>query len=688
MKKLFILTVVIFMTLSAFAQAPEKMSYQCVVRNSSGVLVTDHSVGIRVTILQGTANGTLVYQETYSPVPKTNANGLISIEIGGGTALTGIFSNINWATGPYFLKTETDPTGGTSYTIVGTSQLLSVPYALHAKTAATANYNSLSNLPALNIADWNTSYGWGNHAGLYRLIDWVPSWTDVTGKPTTTTGYGITDAVMITGDQTISGIKTFSSDLLINGLTVGIGKSNTAANTTVGNQALHSATTGYENTAIGYRALNSNTTGYQNVANGSQALRNNTTGILNTGVGDEALRINSTGNYNTATGYAALYSNTTANDNTANGVQALYWNTTGRENTGIGKGALFSNTTGQENTANGTYALYWNTTGNYNTANGYQALLMNTTGNYNTANGYQALYSNTTGQTNTAIGTESLGGNTSGNGNIAIGGRALYSNTTGFNNIAIGTQALGFNNGDGNVVIGYNAAIGSTGGYYNTAIGEDVLSSNTTGGANSAFGRESLGGNTTGNYNVAIGWLAGDYNQTGNNNVAIGCSSDMGQSNLQNSVVIGSNANVSVSNTFVLGNSSIIGWGFGVNPGAAAIRVGSSTNNGNGATLTLSGVWTNASDISKKYDIENIDYGLNEVMKLHPVTYKLKGTDNQDIGFIAQEVKKIVPEIIYGEDGQMTMSYGQLTSVLVKAIQEQQKQIDDLKKVIALLKSK
>jgi uncharacterized protein (TIGR02145 family) len=124
--------VVIAFSINALSQVPEKMSYQCIVRNASGVLVTNQSVGIRISILQGTATGTVVYQETYSPNPTTNANGLVSLEIGGGLSITETFSAIDWASGPYFLKTETDPTGGTNYTIVGTSQLLSVPYALYA----------------------------------------------------------------------------------------------------------------------------------------------------------------------------------------------------------------------------------------------------------------------------------------------------------------------------------------------------------------------------------------------------------------------------------------------------------------------------------------------------------------------------------------------------------------------------
>ena len=131
----------------AFAQAPEKMSYQAVVRNNNNVLVSNHAVGMRISILQGSATGTAVYTETQ--IPTTNANGLIAIEIGTGTVVTGTFSNIDWANGPYFVKTETDPNGGTAYTLTASNQLLSVPYALYAKKSSkvdTAIY-ALNGLP-------------------------------------------------------------------------------------------------------------------------------------------------------------------------------------------------------------------------------------------------------------------------------------------------------------------------------------------------------------------------------------------------------------------------------------------------------------------------------------------------------------------------------------------------------------
>ena len=113
---------------SIFAQAPQKMSYQAVIRNTSGALVTSSSVGMKISILQGSATGTVAYSETQTA--STNANGLVSLEIGAGTVVSGTFGGINWANGPYFIKTQTDPLGGTNYTIVGSSQLLSVPYAL------------------------------------------------------------------------------------------------------------------------------------------------------------------------------------------------------------------------------------------------------------------------------------------------------------------------------------------------------------------------------------------------------------------------------------------------------------------------------------------------------------------------------------------------------------------------------
>ncbi len=128
MKKIVSILVAVLLTGIIWAQSPQKMSYQAVIRNGS-TLVVNQAVGIKISILQGSVSGTVIYTETQTPT--TNGNGLVSIEIGSGAGL----STINWTNGPYFIKTETDPTGGTSYTVANTNQLLSVPYALFAEKA-------------------------------------------------------------------------------------------------------------------------------------------------------------------------------------------------------------------------------------------------------------------------------------------------------------------------------------------------------------------------------------------------------------------------------------------------------------------------------------------------------------------------------------------------------------------------
>ena len=128
MKKLITILVAFILSVGVFAQAPQKMSYQAVIRNSSNTLITSTPVGMRISIIQGSIFGPSVYVETQTP--STNANGLVSLEVGSGVVVTGTFVGINWAAGPYFIKTETDPTGGTNYSIVGTNELMSVPYAL------------------------------------------------------------------------------------------------------------------------------------------------------------------------------------------------------------------------------------------------------------------------------------------------------------------------------------------------------------------------------------------------------------------------------------------------------------------------------------------------------------------------------------------------------------------------------
>ena len=133
MKRVFALAAALLLAVMLWAQSPEKMSYQSVVRDASNALVASQTVGMQLSILQGTASGTAVYVETQTPT--TNSNGLVSLQIGSGALVSGDFTSINWSSGLYFVKTEIDLLGGNTYTITGTSQLMSVPFALYAKTS-------------------------------------------------------------------------------------------------------------------------------------------------------------------------------------------------------------------------------------------------------------------------------------------------------------------------------------------------------------------------------------------------------------------------------------------------------------------------------------------------------------------------------------------------------------------------
>ena len=149
MKKLTPTLFLLFLSLCIYGQSPEKMSYQAVIRDASNTLVTNQSIGMQISILQTTITGTTVYAETHTVT--TNLNGLVSLEIGTGST-SDTFSTIDWSAGPYFIKTETDPTGGSSYTITGTSQLMSVPFAMYAKSSGNGITTDQSDAIVANTA--------------------------------------------------------------------------------------------------------------------------------------------------------------------------------------------------------------------------------------------------------------------------------------------------------------------------------------------------------------------------------------------------------------------------------------------------------------------------------------------------------------------------------------------------------
>lgn len=142
MKKLLLVSA-LFISFLTFAQVPQGISYQAIALNGSGSPVVSSNVRVKLSILDVSATGTVLYSETQ--LKTTNPQGLFNLVIGQGTVVSGTFAAVNWATNSKFLKVEMDATGGTTYVAVGTIQLLAVPYAMHAASVASIAGNSSIN---------------------------------------------------------------------------------------------------------------------------------------------------------------------------------------------------------------------------------------------------------------------------------------------------------------------------------------------------------------------------------------------------------------------------------------------------------------------------------------------------------------------------------------------------------------
>lgn len=159
--------VLLFTFCGLFAQSPEGFNYQAVVRNTAGEVLSNQSVGIRMTLIQGSANGNVVYRETFTKT--TNSFGLIDLIIGEGNATTGSFSTIDWAAGPYFLETAIDQNGGSNYSVLGTSQLMSVPFAMYAANSANDGADGQDGASAYEI--WLAAGNAGSEADFLASLE-------------------------------------------------------------------------------------------------------------------------------------------------------------------------------------------------------------------------------------------------------------------------------------------------------------------------------------------------------------------------------------------------------------------------------------------------------------------------------------------------------------------------------------
>lgn len=294
-----------FYSLNSNAQVVSGMNYQAVIRNSSNALIANTVVGVKISILEGSATGTVIFSERHTPT--TNANGLATFVIGEGTPIISDFFAINWLAGLHFIKTETDPTGGTNYTITNTSQLNTVPYSQFAENSLYASYSGDSWKKNGNVVDLNTDF-----IGSTNDVDVVFKRNNI-------------KAGAISKNDNISfGVGTFPN---IN--------SSASNNSAFGARALNSNISGFNNTAVGTNALLSNN-GDFNTAVGVGSSFAITDGDSNTSMGHFSLKTNSTGSFNTAIGKQSLEI-ATGDQNTAIGWSSLGNLTTGGGNIAIGK---------------------------------------------------------------------------------------------------------------------------------------------------------------------------------------------------------------------------------------------------------------------------------------------------------------------------------------------------------------
>jgi len=464
-----------------------------------------------------------------------------------------------------------------------------------------------------------------------------------------------------------------------------------------------------------------------NIFLGPHAGQPGTVGFSTIAIGPGALQTDSTTGNLVAIGDSALFSSDKGADNTAIGSKALLSNTQGTSNTGIGSNALFLNTTGQSNTGTGAQPLVGNTTGQFNVADGFQSLFVNDIGQSNTAVGHESLFSNGPGLGNTAVGSEALFNNSTGNSNTATGHRAMLLNFTGQFNVAIGDSALLANTAaSDNTAIGFRSMLRNNNTSGNTVIGTDALFSivgtRLVHSSHIAIGQNALFNLTSGAQNIGLGINTLEIARDGFDDVAVGVralrstASTLGE-NTAVGVDAAGNENVVEENT-TIGRFAVT-----LDDGISCVALGSNAANtvlndevmlGNPATTSIGGAvnFSKLSDGRFKKNIRANIPGIGFIMKLRPVTYQVdlpslnkkiyaktggrppswKGDDAAGefihSGFIAQEVEQAAKEMGFDfsgvnkpqqEGGLYSLRYASFVMPLVKAVQEQQHMVDQLR---------
>lgn len=516
------------------AQTPEAFNYQAVARSSAGTIINNQNISIQISVLN---NGSAVYTETHAIT--TNQYGLFTLGIGQGNATLGNFSSIDWTTGNYSVQVEMDENGGSNYTLMGASPLLTVPYAMHAKTADntfSGNYNDLTNTPAIptNTSDLTNDSGFitnpddADASATNELQNLSLSGTSLSISNGNSINLGsidtdthLTEAEVdamvgnngyLTSFTEVDGSTTNElQDLSLSGNTLSLSSDATPVNLSGYLDNTDNQTISLSGTNLSIS--NGNTINLSSIQDGYEANTDNQT-ISLSGTNLSITNGNTLDLSSVIPTYFDIIRD--ADNNTKVEVERIANNdeimfTTGGKQMMMlngrslsfpaHSGSIFLGTnTGLNDNLNsnhkniyiGDNAGKMNVTSQFNLAVG-DAALMNSTGGSNVALGTYSLYANSTGNLNTAIGVYSMIDNTTGSNNVALGSSSMYSNTTGGDNVVLGNSAYYNNNGSYNTIIGSSAGlqsptnssgnvfIGYRAGYYETGSNKLIIGNNWNG---------------------------------------------------------------------------------------------------------------------------------------------------------------------------------------------------------------
>jgi trimeric autotransporter adhesin len=682
------------------SQAPLILKYQAVLRDGSGQVIVSQAKSVVVDILRDNPSGTVLFTEHHDVT--TTDQGLINLEIG--SVNSAGLAAIDWADGPYFLRITIGDV------VMGTSQLVSVPYALYAaKTNTDAKFEvrgNAGNEPDSALFAVKDQFG--------RVVFAVyPDGAEVIVNPGSKGGRGgfavggrtavkstIQDLMRITNDS----VRIYiNSNSLAKGGKGGfaVGGRNcekgsieqytllTPDNYFIGQGAGKSITTGIHNSFMGYRAGQNTTVGSQNVYLGNHAGFTADSAESNIIIGDSAGYFTSNGWNNIFLGTTAGFRNTTGFQNICLGSQSGYSLQNGNRNIMIGVLSGNSLTDGLANVFIGNAAGMSNTTGNYNVYVGRVAGLGSTTGSWNVFLGHRAGQNNSTGGDNIFIGESSGFNSDTSSSNIYIGNSSGYKSKGGAGNVFLGNRT-GYENttGDNNTFVGHENAHFNSSGELNSFFGAFAGYSNTTGTGNTFIGLSAGRQNGAGSSNTYLGFSTGEIS-TGSGNVFLGYGAGWGEPG-SNKLYI-SNSKADMFNALIYGEFDtkrlVVNGNLGLGVSAPAYRI-ELPNNPNETGQGRANAWLTYSDARYKENISSITGALDLVVKLNGVYFDWKGSQIRSSGLIAQEVEAIIPMLVSTDPkGFKSIDYSRLTAYLVNAIKEQQEQIINLKSQLNELKN-